>query len=296
MAGRRAPTFSRGTRTRIRAQKQLPILSKLENKIVVVTGGSSGIGRALVNEALARGARVATCGRSHARLEAAFPSRPDRLMTVAADVTKREDCDAFIGAVAERWGGVDVLLANAGISMRALFADADVSVLEELMQVNFWGAVYPIKAALPLITARGGVVAGISSIAGYRGLPARTGYSASKFALQGFLEALRTELLHSGTHVMWVSPGFTASAIRTVARGADGTAQAESPLDEGSLMSAAECARRTLDAVEKRKRSLVMTRQGKLTVALSRWAPALLDKLVYRHFAREEGSPLGPTV
>jgi short-subunit dehydrogenase len=94
---------------------------------------------------------------------------------------------------------------------------------------------------------------------------------------------------------MWVSPGFTASNIRNVARSANGAAQAETPLDEGGLMSAEECARRTLDSLGKRRRTVVMTRQGKLTVALSRFAPGLLDKLVYRHFQNEKGSPLGPT-
>ena len=268
---------------------------KLLNKVVVVTGGSSGIGKALVDEALRRGARVAACGRNLARLEAAFQHRSDRLLLHEADVSRAEDCTAFIAAVEEKWGGVDILLANAGISMRALFKDADLSVLHELMNVNFWGAVNITKAALPSILARRGAIVGISSIAGYRGLPARTGYSASKFALQGFLEALRTELLHSGVHVMWVSPGFTSSNIRNAARGAAGAEQAETPLDEAGLMSADECARRTLDGLAKQKRTLVMTRQGKLTVALSRFLPGFADKLVYRHFRNEKGSPLGPT-
>ena len=268
---------------------------KLHEKVVVITGGSSGIGKALVEEALRRGARVGACGRSLSRLEEAFPQRSDRLLLYEADVSRVEDCAAFVGAVEERWGGVDVLLANAGISMRALFKDADLSVLHELMNVNFWGAVNITKAALPSVLARRGAVVGISSIAGYRGLPARTGYSASKFALQGFLEALRTELLESGVHVMWVSPGFTSSNIRAVARNADGSAQAETPLDEAGLMSAEECARRTLDGLTKRKRTVVMTRQGKLTVALSRFLPGLTDRLVYKHFQNEKGSPLGPT-
>lgn len=268
---------------------------RLHEKVVVVTGGSSGIGKALVEEALRRGARVAACGRSLPRLEAAFQQKSDRLILREADVSKADDCSAFIAAIEESWGGVDVLLANAGISMRALFKDVDLAVLHELMDVNFWGAVNITKAALPSILARRGAIVGISSIAGYRGLPARTGYSASKFALQGFLESLRTELLHTGVHVMWVSPGFTSSNIRNVARSAGGTAQGETPLDEAGLMSAEECARRTLDGLARHKRTVVMTRQGRLTVALSRFVPGLLDKLVYRHFQAEKDSPLGPT-
>ena len=176
--------------------------------------------------------------------------------------------------------------------MRALFEYTELSVLKQLMDVNFWGAVYSTKYALPYIKMQKGIIAGVSSIAGYRGLPGRTGYSASKFALQGFLEALRTELLHTGTHVMWISPGFTASNIRNVALAADGSAQKETPLDESKLMTAEQCAVLLLNALEQRKRSLVMTRQGKLTVWLNKLIPGLADKLVFRHFLKEPDSPL----
>ncbi len=262
------------------------------DKVILITGGSSGIGKALVHEALARGARVAACGRSLLKLEAAFPGKNDRLLLVAADVRLEEDCKAFVQASLVKWGRIDVLINNAGISMRALFDEAALSVIREVMDINFWGTVQCTKAALPAVKAACGVVVGISSIAGYRGLPGRTGYSASKFAVQGFLEALRTELLHSGVHVMWVSPGFTASNIRNVALGASGDAQGETPLDEAGLMSAEECARRILHAIAQRKRSVVMTGQGKLTVWLNRLLPGFADKLVFRHFAKEAGSPL----
>lgn len=261
------------------------------NKVVVVTGASSGIGKALAGDALAGGARVAVCARNISKLKDMFPVS-DRLLCFQADVSREADCNAFIDAVVQKWSGVDVLINNAGISMRALFDEADTSVIRELMDVNFWGTVYCTKAAMPHILKSKGVVVGVSSIAGYRGLPARTGYSASKFAMQGFLEALRTELLHTGAHVMWVSPGFTASNIRNVARTADGSSQAETPLDEKKLMSAEECARIIFDAIEKRKRSVVMTSQGKLTVWINKLFPSLADKLVYKHFLNEPDSPL----
>ena len=266
-------------------------MSSIKNKVVVITGGSSGIGKALTDAALAQGARVAVCARSIDKLQALF-NPEDNLLCYKADVSKEADCRAFIDAVIAKWGGADVLINNAGISMRALFEDADLSVIRELMDINFWGTVYCTKFALPAILKNGGVVVGVSSIAGYRGLPGRTGYSASKFAMQGFLEALRTELLHTGAHVMWVSPGFTASNIRNVARSSDGSAQAETPLDESKLMSAEECARIILDGVEKRKRSVVMTTQGKLTVWINKLLPGLADKLVYNHFLKEPDSPL----
>jgi short-subunit dehydrogenase len=160
------------------------------------------------------------------------------------------------------------------------------------MDINFWGTVYCTKFCLPYILKNNGAIVGISSIAGYRGLPGRTGYSASKFAMQGFLESLRTELLHTGTHVMWVSPGFTASNIRNVARIADGSTQAETPLDESKLMSSEACANHILNATEKRKRSVVLTTQGKMAVWLSKLLPAVADKMVYKHFLKEPDSPL----
>jgi NAD(P)-dependent dehydrogenase (short-subunit alcohol dehydrogenase family) len=263
------------------------------DKVILITGGSSGIGKALVEESLRRGARVATCGRSLEKLRQAFPAAdPARLLLIETDVREEAGCAAFVQQALDAWGRIDVLINNAGITMRALFNDVKLSVLREVMDINFWGTVQCTKYALPALLQSRGVVVGISSIAGYRGLPARTGYSASKFALQGFLEALRTELLHSGVHVMWVSPGFTASNIRNVARAADGSVQGETPLDEGGLMSAEACAVRTLGAIAARKRTVVMTGQGRLTVWLNKLFPGFTDGQVYNHFKKEPGSPL----
>ena len=263
-----------------------------ENKVYVITGGSSGIGKALAEAMLAKGARVAVCGRNLEKLEVAMGPAHDNLFCFEADVSIEADCKRFVDAVLEKWGRVDVLINNAGISMRVLFEEVDLKVIKELMDINFWGAVYCTKYALPAIRKQKGVIASVSSIAGYRGLPCRTGYSASKFALQGFMESLRTELLHTGVHVMWVCPGFIASNIRNVARGADGSAQKETPLDESKLMSAEECAGIILSGIAGRKRTLVMTGQGKLTVWINKLFPALADKMVYKHFLNEPDSPL----
>lgn len=262
------------------------------DKVVVVTGASSGIGKAIAQEASKRGALVAVCARKIENLEAAFGTNNNFLLC-AADVSKQEDCERFNNTIIAKWGRIDVLINNAGISMRALLKDAELGVLKELMDINFWGAVYCTKFALPSVIKTKGVIASVSSIAGYRGLPGRTGYSASKFALQGFMEALRTEHLHSGVHIMWVSPGFTSSNIRNVARSANGTSQGETPLEEGKLMSAEQCATIILEAIEKRKRTVVMTLQGMLTVWLNKLFPSLTDKLVFNHFSKEQGSPLG---
>ncbi len=268
-------------------------MSSLKDKVVVITGASSGIGKALADITLNRNAKVAVCARNMEKLKNVFVNLPsENLIFYQADVSREADCKAFVDFTIAKWGRIDVLINNAGTSMRALFEDLDLSVIKDLMDINFWGTVYCTKYALPSIHAHNGVIAGVSSIAGYRGLPGRTGYSASKFAMQGFLEALRTELLHTGTHVMWVCPGFTASNIRNGALNASGNHQTETPLEESKLMTAEECATRILNAVEQRKRTVVMTGQGKLTVWINKLFPGLADKLIYKHFLKEPGSPL----
>src|SRR5690606_23208639 len=187
------------------------------------------------------------------------------------------------------FGRIDVLINNAGISMRAIFEEVDPEVIKKVMDINFYGVVYATKYCLPEILKNKGSVIGISSIAGYRGLPARTGYSASKFALNGFLESLRTELLYSGVHVLTACPGFTASNIRKHAFGSDGTAQGESPRNEQKMMSAETCAAYIYKATVKRRRTLILTGQGKLAVFLNKWLPSFTDKLVYKSFAAESG-------
>lgn len=272
-------------------------MSFFQNKVVVITGGSSGIGAALVQQFLAAGARVATCGRNGDKLAALAANCPsESLFTAIADVGVEADCKAFIGQVINRFQSIDILVNNAGMSMRALFDELDdLEVLHKLMDINFWGSVYCTWYAMEELKKSKGTVVGISSIAGYRGLPGRAGYSASKFALQGFLEVLRTENLYTGLHVMWVSPGFTASNIRNTALNKHGSAQAETPLEESKLMSAEEVAKYILDAIRKKKRTRVLTLQGKLTVLMNKLFPSFTDKLVYNHFANEPNSPLKKT-
>jgi short-subunit dehydrogenase len=256
-----------------------------KDKVVAVTGGTDGIGKALVELLMLKGARVATCARNHDKLyklQAEYPAYP--LHTVVADVSNENDCRHFIESSVKVFGSIDILINNAGISMRGLLSETATDVLHKVMDVNFFGAVYCTKYALGSITQKRGTIVGVSSIAGYRGLPGRSGYSASKFALQGWLEAIRTELMASGVHVMWVCPGFTTSNIRNVALNKDGQPQGESPLEEGSLMSAEECAAHILHAVEKKKRTLVLTATGKRTVIMNKLFPAWADKLVQKFF------------
>ena len=155
------------------------------------------------------------------------------------------------------------------------------------MDINYFGTVYCTKLALDSIIERQGTIVGISSIAGYRGLPGRSGYSASKFAVNGWLEAIRTELQEDGVNVMWISPGFTRSNIRNAALNNKAQAQGETPLNESELMSPEECAGYIINAIEKRKRTLVLTFTGKQTVFLNKFFPSLADKLTRKFFFKD---------
>jgi len=263
-------------------------MSVFHNKVVVITGGSDGIGKALVDGFLSEGAKVATCGRNYDKLyqlQSQYAGKP--LLIHTTDISKQQECKSFIDAVIKNFGQIDILINNAGISMRALFCDVELDALRKVMDVNFWGSVYCTKYALPSIMKSNGSIVSISSVAGYRGLPGRSGYSASKFALNGWMETLRTELLNTGVNVLWVCPGFTESNIRNAALNSKGQALGETTMDEKAMMSSAECASRIIEAIRKRKRTIVLTFTGKETVFLNKFFPSLADKLVRKFFYKK---------
>lgn len=266
----------------------------MKGKTIIITGASSGIGKALAEKFAAEGSNLVLAARNADKLNELSKSisRKDVLICpVVCDVSDESQCKMLIDEAVRNFGRVDVLINNAGISMRAAFADLHLDVIRKLMDVNFWGAVYCTKYAMPYLLKSKGSVVGISSIAGKKGLPGRTGYSASKFALEGFLETLRTENLKKGLHVLVACPGFTASNIRQTALGNDGNAQGESPRDEKSMMSAEEVAIRIYQAIVSRKRDLILSRDGKLTVLLNKFFPGMMDKVVFSHMSKEPGSP-----
>jgi NAD(P)-dependent dehydrogenase (short-subunit alcohol dehydrogenase family) len=266
----------------------------MKDKVVIITGASSGIGKALAFECAARGARLTLADIQNEQLKAIaeqLAAAGTDLVTCETDVTVEADCHRLITATVDHFGRLDVMINNAGISMRALFEEVDLEVIRKVMAVNFWGAVYCTRHALPYLLNTGGSVVGISSVAGFKGLPGRAGYSASKFALQGFLEVIRIENRKRGLHVLTACPGFTRSNIRNVALSKNGTAQGESPLDESKLMPAEEVAQKICTAIQRRKSLLILTAQGKMTVLLNKFFPAFMDKMVFNHMAKEPDSP-----
>lgn len=267
----------------------------MKNKVVIITGASSGIGEACAIKFANKGAIIVIAARNMGKLNAVAEIVKKigvEVLAVKCDVAVKEDCENLVNQTIVKFGRIDTLINNAGISMRAIFNDMEVDVLERVMNVNFYGTVYCTKYSLPHILKNKGSVVGVSSIAGYVGLPARTGYSASKFAMQGFLEALRTENLKNDLHVMIACPGFTASNIRNTALSSDGSVQGESPRNEQKMMTSEEVADYIVKGVEQKKRTLILTSQGKLVVFLSKFLPKFVSKQVFNHMAKEADSPI----
>lgn len=267
----------------------------MKNKVVIITGASSGIGKALAFEFGNKGAKIVITGRNKENLQIAAEELIKAKIDVTAiicDSSSDEQTKAMITKTIEAYGQIDLLINNAGISMRSMFETVNLNVLKQVMDINFWGTVYACHAALPYLKQTRGGIIGISSIAGYRGLPVRTGYSASKYAMNGFLEALRTELIDTGVHVLTACPGFTASNIRSASLVGDGSIAGNSMREEGKMMSAEEVAHEIRKAYEAGKKTLVLTFQGKLTVFLNKWMNGWLDRIVYNTLKKEKDSPL----
>ena len=266
----------------------------LQNKVVVITGASSGIGEACAYAFAKQGCKLVLAARNVDKLEKVKElclSLNAETLLVKCVVSVEADCKNLITQSIEKFNTIHILINNAGISMRALFADLDLAVLKQVMDINFWGTVYCSKYAMPYLLKEKGSVLGVSSIAGIKGLPGRTGYSASKFAMNGFMEALRIENLKTGLHVGVICPGYTASNIRNAALNKDAKQQAESPFDESKLMPAETVADYVVKMVVQRQNNLVLTTQGKLTQWLNKFFPNLVDSLVYKTVAKEKDSP-----
>lgn len=265
-----------------------------KDKVIIITGATSGIGEACAGVFGREGGKIVITGRNPEKLEATrlkLESENIETLAILADAGSESDNKQMAEEAINRYGKIDILINNAGISMRALFEGLDMDVFRKVMDTNFYGTVYATKYCLPSILKNKGSIIGISSINGFRGTPARTAYTASKYAMNGFFESLRTEVMKQGVHVMVVAPGFTSSNIRNTALTSDGSSQGESPRDETKMMSSEEVADHILKATLNRKRDVVLTLQGKLAVFLNKWIPGILDGIVYNQMAKEKDSP-----
>jgi len=266
------------------------------DKVIVITGASSGIGSASARLFASYGAKLVLAARSIDKLERLakeMAEDPARILCVKTDVSLEEDCRRLIDETIRKFGRIDILINNAGISMRASFKDVELSVIKRLMDVNFWGTVYCTKFALPWLLESKGSVVGVISVAGYAGLPGRTGYSTSKFAIRGFLETLRMEHLDDGLHVMVFAPGYTASNVRNSALLADGTPQGSTPKDESKLMSAEEVARKLANGLYRRRREMILTALGYWDVFFYKRFPRIMD-WVQMNYIRKHEKTLNP--
>ncbi|MCA9670005.1 MAG: SDR family oxidoreductase [Myxococcales bacterium] len=258
--------------------------SAMAGKSVVITGAASGIGRALAETFAAAGARVALLDvdlTGADQLAMQLEARGQRAMALRCDVRDADDCVNAIETVKRRWGGVDVLINNAGVAHRSPFARTDLQVIERVMDINFHGAVRCTAAALDSIVARRGVIVAISSVAGFAPLLGRSGYAASKHALHGFFDSLRAELHQSGASVLLVCPSFTRTAIDKHALDGAGThtvAHKESAV--GKLLEPDDVARAVLRAVVERRRQLVLSPVGVASYWLSRLLPSVYERVM----------------
>ncbi len=263
--------------------------------VVIITGASDGIGAELARQ---------WARREGAKLSLVLAARSiDKLEKVAAecealgahtrvqrcDVESQEDCRELVRATLGAFGAIDVLVNNAGMSAHALFDQVkDLAWYQRLMSINLWGSAWCTQAALPALKASKGRIVAVSSLAGLLGIPGRTAYSASKFAMTGFFEALRTEVAASGVSVTIAYPGVVDTQIRYRGFNAQGHAAGLSSLDERGAMPVQECARLILDGTLNRERDIVMTAKGKLGRWLKLLAPAMVDRMALKALKKEQ--------
>jgi short-subunit dehydrogenase len=270
-------------------------MKAFDNQIIIITGASSGIGKACALEFSRNGGTLVLAARNIEKLKevkSRIEAEGGEAIIIETDVRNIDDCERLINKTIDKYGKINVLVNNAGISMRASFAELDLTVMKEVMDTNFYGAVYCTKFALPHLLEQKGLVIGMSSITGLTPLPGRTAYVASKHALDGFLNTLRIENMKKGLRVLVAHPGFTSSNIRNIALNAIGNPQKENPRDEDSMMSAEEVAEIIVRASINQERDIILTMKGKLAVWLYNRFPAITDKLIYNEMAKEPDAPL----
>src|SRR6516225_5767599 len=267
---------------------------------ILITGASQGIGRALALAAAQRGAKVLATARSEdllRELEKEIRAGGGMVEMVRVDVTSPLDRRRLVDEAVRHFGGIDVLVNNAGIGATGHFAEANPELLRRIMEVNFFGVTETTRAFLPLLRrGQQPAIVNISSIAGKRGIPSRSEYSASKFAVQGFSEALRGEMARFDIDVLVVSPGLTQTNFSKNML----EQKARLQMDHLRGMTAEAVAAATLKAIERGRNEVCLTGQGRLIVLVSRFFPRLADRIAARRaqsVARPlagSGSAIGP--
>jgi len=269
-------------------------LRSFKDRCVVITGAAGGLGQALVQAFLQAGAKVVALDRDALALDALqhsifthTPNQTPSLLTAVCDVTQLPSCVAALAQATARFGGIDVLINNAGIAARALARDCRAEVVRRVMAVNYFGAVHCTEAALPALLAARGRIVVISSVAGFSPLIGRSAYAASKHALHGFFDSLRSELQGTGVAVTLVCPSFIATGIEAAALGGDGRPLARRRDVSGRLASADAVAASILHAAARRQRLLLPSATARAAYLLSRLAPALYETLMRRRVGAE---------
>ncbi|MCX5834063.1 MAG: SDR family oxidoreductase [Deltaproteobacteria bacterium] len=265
-------------------------MARFTDKVIVVTGASEGIGRALCIALAPQKPRLVLAARNEGRLHELrkeVEGRGARALIVPTDVTSEEACKKLVTRAIEEWGCLDVLVNNAGASMWTRFEDVtDTSIFEKIMRLNYLGSVYCTYYALPYLKKTSGLIVAVSSVAGITGVPTRSGYAASKHALFGFFDSLRIELEGTGVDVTIIAPDFVLSEIHRRSLGHDGKPLGKSPMQEGKIMTAEKCASLIVRAMENRERMLLTSTRAKLGRWVRMFSPRLID-LVAKKAVRE---------
>ena len=257
-------------------------------QVIIITGASDGIGAEMARQLAAQhgaDARLVLAARNAQALHgvaAQCQSLGAVTLVVPTDVSVQAQCQNLVATTLAQFGQIDALINNAGVSAQALFSEVkaeDLGWYEDLMRINLWGSVWCTHAALPHLKATRGRIVAVSSLAGLVGVPGRTAYSASKFAMTGFFEALRAELRGSGVSVTTAYPGVVATQIRYRGLNAKGLPAGSSGLKEDKAMSVEECASLIVQGLQLRTREVVMSAQGKLGRFLKLLAPGLVEKM-----------------
>lgn len=267
-------------------------MSRIQNKVIIITGASEGIGRGLAL-ALARGNQIVLAARTQSKLEEVareVVKLGGKALSVVCDVSVQEQCENLVSETLRTFGRIDCVVNNAGVSMHAWFEDiTDLGTFERLFRINTMSMVWITHKALPELKKTKGLIVGVSSLAGKTGVPARTTYCTSKFAMSGFMEALRIELMGSGVDVCAIFPGVVDTEIRRNGLNGEGNRAGVAGLDEENAMSIEQCSKEIVEAMESRKREWVMTAKGRLGMLLKPIAPSIIDNLAKQALDKEHG-------